>query len=210
MTNKRFFVAALALIALSSITVREANAQSCPNIETFGVHANQAVDKSLQSQIEITYFTTNDRNVLIPEKAELSRSASYISMDANQFVAKLQKLESDGLASIRKRQSATSFMGELAQLNLERNTGRGDVRMVNASLAAANYIFGLDRETEINVSKGSMRDGDYYRVSLLSWFISVTAQGAKKSLDYDANIFLKPGQTAVFKLISKDEVKRSG
>jgi len=207
--KKRLFAAAFALLALTVINISSANAQSsCPNQVTFGNHDSLAVDNSLQSQIEVTYFTTNDPNVFLSEKAGLRRSSSYTSLSSNQFLAKIEKLQSEGLASIKKRQSATSFLGELAQMNLEKNPA--DTRMVNASYSTADpsYIYKLDRETEVSVSRGAAFDGDYYRVSLVSWFVDV--KGGRKSVDYDSDVLLKPGQTAVFKLMGNDEVGRSG
>lgn len=207
--KKRLFAAAFALLALTVINMSSASAQSsCPNQRMFGAHDSLAVDNSLQSQIEVTYFTTNDPNVFLSEKAGLRRSSSYTSLSSNQFLAKIEKLQGEGLASIKKRQSATSFLGELAQMNLEKNPA--DARMVNASFSTAdpNYIYKLDRETEVSVSRGSSLDGDYYRVSLLSWFVDV--KGGRKSVDYDSDVLLKPGQTAVFKLMGDGEVGRSG
>ncbi|HEX8649699.1 MAG TPA: hypothetical protein VF708_02585 [Pyrinomonadaceae bacterium] len=208
---KRFFVAALALLALTSINAQRTNAQSsCPNSATFGVRQSVAVNKSLQSQIEVTYFTTDDPNVFISEKAGLKRSASYIRLNTNQFVAKIGQLQRDGLASIKKKQSSTSYLGEMAELNLERNSS--DARVINASMGSSSleFLSGLDRQSEISVSKGSSIDGNYYRVNLLSWFVDVTAKGGQKVVDYDSSVLLTPGETAVFKLSSDYEVKRSG
>jgi hypothetical protein len=210
MTSKKFFVAALALFALTSVGALKAQAQqSCPDLETFGSRPLLAVDKTLQSQIEVTYFTTNDPNAFISEKAGLSRSASYMSMNASQFVAKLGALQNDGLASIRKQQSATAYLGELAELNLESNLNN-NATMMNASLSSRNDISALDRKTEINVYEGLPSERGYYRVSLLSWFVNATSKGGQNVVDYDAIVLLKPGQTAVFKLGSNYEVKRSG
>lgn len=210
--RKKFFVAALALLAISSINVSRANAQSCPNLEAFGVRQAHAADSSLQYQIEVTYFTADDPNAFMSERAGIKRSASYAKLDAAQFVAKITQLEREGVASIKKRQSATSSLGEVAALNLERDAVNAGARMINASLAASspNSIYGLNRETEVSVYKDSTTGGGYYRVSLLSSFVDVTARGAQKIVDYDARIFLKPGQTEVFKLTSDYEVKRSG
>ena len=70
--NKKFFVAALSLLTLISIGSLRANAQSsCPNQEAFGVHTSLIADKNIQSQIEVTYFTTNDPNAFISEQAGL-------------------------------------------------------------------------------------------------------------------------------------------
>jgi hypothetical protein len=209
--NKKFFVAALALIAFASINAPRAQAQSsCPNLATFGVRQAQPVNKSVQSQIEVTYFTTDDPNVFMSEKAGINRSASYMRLNTNQFVAKIGQLQREGVANIRKQQSATSYLGEMAELNLERNSA--DARVINASHGSSNldYLSRLDRQTEISVSQGSSLDGDYYRVNVLSWFVDVNAQGGQKVVDYDANILLTPGETAVFKLRSNEELKRSG
>jgi hypothetical protein len=211
--TRKFFVAALALLALTSFNALRVNAQqsACP-LEAFGSRPALPVNKSLQSQIEVTHFTTNDPNAFMSEKAGIARSASYLSVSTNQFVAKLDSLERDGLASIRKQQSAVAFLGEMAELNLERNSVNNRAGMVNASLSSANLndIAGLDRKTEISIFKGNASDGDFYRVSLLSWFVDVTARGGQKVVDYDAIVLLKPGQTAIFKLRGDSELKRNG
>jgi hypothetical protein len=210
--SKKFLVIALALVAFLSFNAHRANAQSCQTRDSYGVRAPLPVDKSLQSQIEVTYFTTNDPNVFISEKLGLKRSASYMNLKTDQFVAKLDTLQREGVASIRKRQSTTSYLGEVANLNLERNATADNARMVNASFSSnsLSYLSKLNRETEVSVYKGNASDGDYYRLSVLSWFVDVTARGGQKALDYDAIVLLKPGQTAIFKLRSDNEMKRSG
>lgn len=209
--NKKFFVVALSLFTLIALGSLRANAQSsCPNQETFGVHTSLIADKNIQSQIEVTYFTTDNPNVFISEEAGLHRSGSYVNLNSNQFVAQLKKLESEGLARIRKQESASPFLGDMAQLNLERNAN--GARTVNASWTApgADYIYGLDRETEVSVYKDSM-SGDFYHLSLVSWFVNASVKGGgSKTADLDADVLLKPGQTAVFKLVSNNEVKRNG
>ncbi|HWT01592.1 MAG TPA: hypothetical protein VN256_15200 [Pyrinomonadaceae bacterium] len=208
---KKCLVAAFAFLALSSVNALTANAQSsCLDHETFGTRPLMAVDKNLQSQIEVTYFTTDDPNAFISEKAGVRRSASYTSLSATQFVAKLDSLEKAGVASIRKRESASSFLGEVAELNLERNLSGAEGRMINASHASASALSGLDRRTEINVFQGRPGEQGYYRVSLLSWFVDARANGGHQTVDYDAIVLLKPGQTAVFKLMSDNEAKRTG
>lgn len=213
--NKKIFVAALALLALTSVSARRANAQSCPSskMEAFGVHQSVPVDKSLQSQIEVTYFTTVDPNAFINERGGIHQSATYINLDSSQFSAKLLKLERAGVASIKKQQSVTSYLGEMAELNLERDASGAEARMVktNSSSSNSNNLSGLDRETEIGVYKEASGDDLYYHVSLLSSFVNGAApNGSRKVSDYDANILLKPGETAIFKLTSDYEVKRSG
>jgi hypothetical protein len=210
--NKKFFAAALSLLSLISIGALRANAQSCPNQESYGSRQTLAVNKTLQSQIEVTYFTTNDPNAFLSERAGIKRSATYTNLNTEQFVAKIDSLEKAGLASIKKQQSATSYLGEVAEMNLERNLVNAGAKMVNANFASpnSNDVNGLDRKTEINVYEGLLSDRDSYRVSLLSWFVDARANGGQRVVDYDAIVLLKPGQTAVFKLSSNYEVKRSG
>ncbi|HEV7374578.1 MAG TPA: hypothetical protein VGN95_07665 [Pyrinomonadaceae bacterium] len=210
--NKKFFAAALSLLSLISINALRANAQSCPNQESYGFRQTLAVNKTLQSQIEVTYFTTDDPNVFLSEKAGIKRSATYANLNTEQFVAKIDSLEKAGLASIKKQQSATSYLGEVAELNLERNLVNNNAKMINAGFASpnSNDVNGLDRKTEINVYEGLLSDRDSYRVSLLSSFVDAKANGGQSIVDYDAIVLLKPGQTAVFKLSSNYEVKRSG
>jgi hypothetical protein len=216
--NRKIFVAALALLVLTSINARKANAQSCPSstVETYGAHQSLPVDKSLQSQIEVTYFTSSDSNAFISERGGIRQSATYTSLDTNQFVARLEKLEQDGVASIRKQQSVTSYLGQLAGLNLERNQTTADAHMVKTGASSQgmnslyNNLYSLDRETTVGVYKSSQGGNGYYNVSLLSSYVDVTAKGGQKVLDYDADILLKPGETAIFKLTSDHELKRSG
>ncbi len=212
MLKKTLFVVALSLLTLTSINALEANAQTCPNNVAFGTRQARPIDRGLQSQIEVTYFTTNDPSAFISERAGISRSGSTTNISASQFVARLDGLLRDGVASIRKRQASVSYLGEMAGLYLEREPVNATARMIGANWTSPdpNYIFGLDRETEFSVYRGTPRDGEYYRVSVLSWFVEVTAEKALKTVDYDANILLKPGQTAVFKLLSDDEIRRSG
>jgi hypothetical protein len=207
--SKKFFVAALALFALTLVNALRANAQSCP-VQMFGVREDLAVNRTMQSQIEVTYFTSNDPNAFLSEKAGLSKSASYLRLNTNQFVAQLGALERDGVASVKKRLSATSFLGELAEMNLERNPANRQAGMINASLSSSNDLSSLDRQTEVSVLDGPSKDSDYYRVSLLSWFVDAQAKSGQRTVDYDGIVLMKPGQTAVFKLGSDFEVKRSG
>jgi hypothetical protein len=208
--NKRILVAGLAILVLTSVNAYRANAQSCPNQEAFGVRPARPVDSTLQSRIDVTYFNTKDANAFISEAAGMRRGASYTRLSSDQFVARMKSLVGAGVASIRKQQSAAPYLGQTAELNLER-VSNGDARMVKAvwSPNDLNYLAGLDRETEITVSRGSSLDGPYYRLSVLSWFVDVTGRGGQKVVDYDASVLLQPGETAVFKLMSDDEAKRS-
>ena len=208
--NKRIYVAAMAILVLTLVNAQEASAQSCPNVATFGGHTSGPVDRTLQSRIDVTYFNTSDPSAFISEAAGFSRSGSYHRMNSDQFVAKMQRLVGEGVANIKKQQTANPYLGQTAALNLERNGGNAQMIKTGMSVMDPGYLSGLDRETEITVSKGSSLDGGYYRLSVLSWFVNVNGKGGHKAVDYDASVLLKPGETAIFKLMSDDEAKRSG
>jgi hypothetical protein len=211
MNRKNFFASFVMLVALASATFAQTvTPSSCPNQVTFGQQAGGPVDPSAQAQVDITYFTTSDPNAFISERAGIHNSASSTVQGTNEFLAALRGLEREGLASVQKRQSATSYMGEVAALNLERDAVNMDGRVVNASTAPASD-YTLDRETEVSVTRNAKRDGDYYRLNLISWYVEATAaKGGFKTVDHDASLLLKPGQTVIVKLFSDFEVKRGG
>lgn len=211
MNRKNFFASLVMLVALASAGFAQTLSQSCPNKVSFGVHPSGPVDQSVQAQLDVTYFTTDDPNAFISERAGISRSASNTVQDTERFIAALRGMEQGGLASIQKRQSSVSYMGETASLNLERDAVNVDGGMINASMETAASDYSLDRETNISVTRNAKRDGDYYRVNFLSWFVDATRErGGFKTVDYDASMLLKPGQTLIVKLFSDYETKRGG
>lgn len=212
MNAKNFFASLVMVAALASAGFAQTLPQSnCPNKVTFGAHPAGPVDHSVQAQVDVTYFTSDDPNAFISERAGIYRSASNTIQGTEEFAATLRGLERQGLARIQKRQSAASYMGETAALNLERDAVNVGGGMVNAGMETTASDYDLDRETSINVTRNVKRDGDYFRVNLLSWFVDATrARGGFKTVDYDASMLLKPGQTLIIKLFSDFEVRRGG
>ena len=211
MNRKNFFASLVMLVALASAGFAQTLSQSCPNKVTFGAHPGGPVDPTVQAQVDVTYFTTGDPNAFISERAGVYRSASSTVQNTELFLVALRGLERAGLASIQKRQSSVSYMGETAALNLERDAVNVDGGMINASMETAASDYALDRETDISVTRNVKRDGDYYRLNLLSWFVDATPEkGGFKTVDYDASMLLKPGQTLIIKLFSDFETKRGG
>ena len=211
MNRKNFFASLVMLVALASAGFAQTLSQSCPNKVSFGAHPGGPVDTTVQAQVDVTYFTTDDPNAFISERAGINRSASNTVQGTEQFTAALRGMERDGVASIQKRQSSVSYMGETASLNLERDAVNVDGGMVNASMETTASDYALDRQTGISVTRNVKRDGDYYRVNLLSWFVDATAaKGGFKTVDYDASMLLKPGQTLIVKLFSDYETGRGG
>ncbi len=214
MNRKNFFASLVMLVALASAGFAQTvSPSSCPNQITFGQRAAGPLDPSAQAQVEVTYFSTDDPNAFISERAGLSRSTRYALLNTGEFVAKLHGLQREGVASMQKRQVVTSYFGELAELDLERDAVNVDGGMINASQRAGGpgRDYTVERETQVSVTRDPRTDGDAYRVSTLTWFVDATAaRGGFKVVDDDSSVLLKPGQTALIKLASDYEVKRSG
>jgi hypothetical protein len=61
------------------------------------------------------------------------------------------------------------------------------------------------------ISVFKRRDEDFYRVGLTSWFVEIRPDGGgRMTVDLDAGIFLRPGETQIFKFMSDFEVERTG
>ena len=212
MKGKRFFASLAILVALTSTGLPQTPADSCPNTFTFGAPSHSPADQSI-AQVEITYFSTDDPSVFISERGGRGRSPTYTLLETSGFVARLQRLQREGVASIQKLQGVTSRLGERAEVRLERDSVNVDGGMINASLSAARpgREYEVERETQVSVSHNPRTDGDAYRVTTLSWFVDATRErGGFKTVDDDSSLLLKPGQTALIKLMSDFEVGRSG
>ncbi len=210
MNRQKFFASLVMLAAFASAGYAQTGPQSCPNQVSFGARPAGPVDRASEALVDVTYFVTDDPNAFISERGGIRRSASGTILKAGEFVAKLQSLEQGGVARVQSRQSAASSLGGVVAANLARDGARLDGRVVDAALGTVSSHL-LDRETEISVTLNPKRDGGYYRVNLLSWFVDATPEkGGWKAVDYDASYLLKPGQTMLLKLVSDYEVKRSG
>jgi hypothetical protein len=210
MNRQKFFASLVLLAATASVGYAQTSPQSCPNQVSFGARPAGPVDPASEALVDVTYFVTDDPNAFISERGGIRRSASGTVLKAGEFVAKLQGLEKSGVARVQSQLSATSSLGRVVAANLARDAAQLDLRVVDAALSTLSSQF-LDRETEISVTLNPKRDGGYYRVNLLSWFVEATPEkGGWKAVDYDASYLLKPGQTMLLKLVSDYEVRRSG
>ena len=70
-------------------------------------------------------------------------------------------------------------------------------------------VSALDRYTTFSVFQ--RRGEDFYRVGLVSWFVGIVPNGGgQMTVDLDAGVFLRPGETQIFKFLSDFEVERTG
>ena len=177
MNGQTFFASLVMLAAFASVGYAQASSRDCPNQVSFGEQPRGPVDRAAEARFEVTYFTTDDPDVFISERAGIRRSSSGTVLNSDEFAAKLQGLERSGVARVQSRQSATSSLGEVVALGLEGHPVKGDGHVVNASVSTPGLsrVYLLDRETEISVSLNPKRDGGYYRLNLLSWIVAADA-----------------------------------
>ena len=75
MIVKKLIASTVLLAALASTGFAQTLSESCPNQVTFGATPGGPVDQSVQAQVDVTYFSTDDPNVFISERAGIRRSA---------------------------------------------------------------------------------------------------------------------------------------
>ena len=176
-----------------------------PNNVAFGARQSRPIDRGLQSQIEVTYFTTNDPSAFISERAGISRSGSTTNVSASQFVARLEGLLRDSAASIRKKAASVSYLGQMAGLYLEREPVNATARMIGANWA---------RRTRTTSSCGSRNGSMFIKARKRREYTRECAVVSRGYLaaagDGDLRKNFEPGQTAVFKAEERRRNQRSG
>ena len=214
MTNKRLALALITLLSLISIaTAQQTDKEigpSCP-VTGYGQLPATTINTSRRMRINITYFEADDPNAFISEKAGLAKSPSYLRIKSEELVAKLDQLVKQGLAHIKGEGSTDPYFGEVAEFELYSN-GLGSNVEANhgqSNRAGVNRFRGMRRLTEAKIVGVSKGVSTFYRVALISSYVSVSGTTAVKNVDLDASFLLVPGQTALFKLTSDDELAHS-
>ena len=207
----------LAIVAGLLITLglaAQAVAQSsCPNVRTFGARPTgiRADGETRRVQVQAVYFRTDDRNAFIREASDRSRSSSIVKVNSDDFRGRLAQLVAQGAAEVNGRRTGALYMGDTASLDrgpqtLNQNAGYFDI--ATPSLAVSR-LRSLDRYTTFSVFQ--KKGEDFYRVGLLSWFVETGSNGGgRMSVDLDAGMFLRPGETQIIKFLSDYEVGRTG
>jgi hypothetical protein len=207
-------IAAITLLSFASSTMAQKNEKaegpSCP-VTSYGELPATPINTSRRMRIKITYFEADDVNAFISEKKGLAKSASYQRVQSAEFTAKLERLEQQGVARVWGEGSTDPYFGEVAQFDLNKKAFGSNVMASHAGTApAGNSLYlKMERQTEaklVNVSKGL---STFYRVALISSYITFDGKDAVKNVDLDASILLVPGQTALFKLTSDAAIDRS-
>ena len=208
-----FATLALAPLAAAQISLQ----QSCPDARDYAMRPPGICEEgeSRRVRVQAVYFRTDDKNAFIPETyGRLSASTKLIS--TAEFGGRLAQLVAQGTAKVNNRRTGTLLLAESAALD------RGPQALhQNANFDKVNYfdeqnrwlpvkrVRALDRHTTFAVYR--RKDEDFYRVGLVSWFVEIGPNGGgKMTVDLDAGVFLRPGETQIIKFLSDFELERTG
>lgn len=201
---------AVAFGLLAALTVA---AQPCPNARNFGERPGgiRREGETRRVRVQAVYFRTDDNDAFIPETSDWRLSSSTVKLGSEDFRGRLARLVARGAAEVNSRRAGALFLGDTAALDrgpqtLNRNASYFDLATPSLSVTR---VRALDRYTTFSVFQ--RRDEDFYRVGLVSWFVEIRPDGGgRMTVDLDAGIFLRPGETQVIKFLSDFEVGRTG
>ena len=202
-------VLALAAPAAAQVTTQ----QSCPNVRTFGARPTgiRADGETRRVRVQAVYFSTDDKDAFIREAADRSRSSSIVKLGSADFSDKLAQLVARGEAEVNGRRTGALYLGDTAALDrgpqsLNQHAAYFDIATPRLSV---ERVRSLDRYTTFSVFQ--KKGEDFYRVGLLSWFVEIGPQGGgRMTVDMDAGMFMRPGETQIIKFLSDYEVGRTG
>lgn len=210
-----FATLALAPQAAAQISLQ----QSCPNARDYAMRPPGIceVDETRRVRVQAVYFRTDDKNVFIPETADRRWSSSTLKLGSEDFNYKLAGLASRGEAEVNGRRTGTLLLAEAAALDrgpqaLNQKANYFDKANhfdVATRWLPVTRVRSLDRHTTFAVFR--RKDEDFYRVGLVSWFVEIVPNGGgRMTVDLDAGVFLRPGETQIIKFLSDYEVGRTG
>jgi hypothetical protein len=206
---------ALAAPAAAQISIQ----QSCPTARGYGMRPPGIceVDETRRVRVQAVYFRTDDKNAFISEANGVGLAPSTKLLRSEDFSGTLAQLVARGKAEINSRRTSTLLLAEAAALDrgpqsLNQNANYFD--KVNYFDVATRWlpvarVRKLDRHTTFAVFR--RKDEDFYRVGLVSWFVELRSDGGGwMTVDLDAGVFLRPGETQIFKFLSDFERERTG
>ena len=216
-----YAVAALfATLALAPQAVAQINLQqSCPDARDYAMRPPGICEEgeSRRVRVQAVYFRTDDKNAFISEANGVGLASSTKLLRSEEFSGKLALLVARGKAEINSRRTGSLLLAEAAALDrgpqaLHQNASYFDkVNIFDEQnrWLAVKRVRALDRHTTFAVYR--RKDEDFYRVGLVSWFVEVRPNGGgQMTVDLDAGVFLRPGETQIFKFLSDFELERTG
>jgi hypothetical protein len=168
-------------------------------------------------RVQAVYFRTDDKNAFISEANGVRLASSTRLLRSEDFSGKLAQLVARGKAEVDSRRTSTLLLAEAAALDrgpqaLNQNASYFDdvhnFDVANRFLPVTR-VRKMDRHTTFAVFR--RKDEDFYRVGLVSWFVEIEPNGGGwMTVDLDAGVFLRPGETQIFKFLSDFERERTG
>jgi hypothetical protein len=208
----RILAGVMALTFGSVVGVAQQPAVECSNTVTFGEHpvlpSNQ--DASLAVRLAVVYFRSEDPNAFISELNGLNRSSTFRRMPRLEFASLFDSLAQSQTVAVTTAETKLVTMGE--RLTFDHTTAR------RTELTSLNYAAGWaspsyappERRTELKVVRKDRTERDTYRLLLTSAALEAKASRATGTVDLDVDVFLLPGETAIFKLTGDKQIARSG
>lgn len=210
-----FATLALAPQAAAQISLQ----QSCPDARDYAMRPPGICEEgeSRRVRVQAVYFRTDDKNAFISEANGVRLAPSTRLLRSEDFSANLALLVAQGKADINSRRTGSLLLAESAALDRGPQALNQNVNYFDK----ANYfdeqnrwlpvtrVRALDRHTTFAVFR--RKDEDFYRVGLVSWFVEIRPDGGgRMTVDLDAGVFLRPGETQIFKFLSDFELERTG
>jgi hypothetical protein len=203
----------LVTLSLAAQVSAQGTTPSCPNARNFGERAKgiRAEGETRRVRVQAVYFRTDDKNAFISEANGVGLAPSTKKLGSEEFRGRLAQLVARGEAEVNGRRAGQLYLGDTAALDrgpqtLNQNAAYFDIATPQLNVTR---VRSLDRYTTFSVFQ--RRGEDFYRVGLVSWFVETGADGGgRMTVDLDAGVFLRPGETQVFKFLSDFEVGRTG
>lgn len=193
--------------------------QSCPNARDYAMRPPGICEEgeSRRVRVQAVYFRTDDKNAFISEANGVGLAPSTRLLRSEDFSGKLAQLVARGKAEINSRRTGTLLLAEAAALDRgpqALNQNANYVDKANSFDVQTRWLpvpraRAMDRHTTFAVFR--RKDEDFYRVGLVSWFVEIRPDGGGwMTVDLDAGVFLRPGETQIFKFVSDFELERTG
>lgn len=221
-TARRFSLAAalFATLALAPQAAAQISLQqSCPNARDYAMRPPGICEEgeARRVRVQAVYFRTDDKNAFISEANGVGLAPSTRLLRSEDFSGKLAQLVARGKAEINSRRTGTLLLAEAAALDRgpqALNQNASYVDKANSFDVQTRWLpvpraRAMDRHTTFAVFR--RKDEDFYRVGLVSWFVETRPDGGGwMTVDLDAGVFLRPGETQIFKFLSDFELERTG
>ena len=209
----RILAGVVALTFCSVAGVAQQPAVECSNTFTFGEHPvlPSSQDASRAVRVAVVYFRSEDPNAFISELNGLKHSGSFRRMPGPEFASLFDRLSETQTLAVANSDTKRATIGERLTFD-NSSTGRTDLASLNHAAAkpASNGFAPPERRTELRVVQKERTERDMYRLVLISAAVDTKRTPASGTIDLDVDVFLRPGETAIFKLTGDKQIARSG